>query len=67
MAFVALCLRVSYPLRDSIQHFRWAPALILKTAPTREQTKCFFVLSRVDSETKTGINGTPRRSGSLEK
>ena len=59
MVFVALCFGVSYPLRDAIQHFRWATALILKTAPTREQVKCFYVLSLVDSETKEGNNGTP--------
>ncbi|KAI0001768.1 NUC185 domain-containing protein [Russula vinacea] len=41
-------------LRDG--HFRWASALILKLAPTREQVKYFYVLSRVDSETKTGQN-----------
>jgi len=41
-------------LRDG--HFRWATALILKLAPTREQVKYFHVLSRVDSETKMGQN-----------
>jgi antiviral helicase SKI2 len=34
--------------------------VILKAAPTREQVKHYFVLSRVDSETKEGKNGTIR-------
>ena len=63
MVFVALCFRVSYFLRGAIQHFRWASALILKLAPTREQVKYFYVLSRVDSGTKTGQSGTSRRNG----
>jgi hypothetical protein len=67
MVFVALCFRVSYLLRGAIQHFRWATALILKLAPTREQVKYFHVLSRVDSETKMGQNGTPRRNAPSKK
>jgi hypothetical protein len=66
MAFVALCFRVVCLLRGAIQHFRWASALILKLAPTREQVKYFHVLSRVDPETKTGQNGTSRRNGPSE-
>lgn len=59
--------RLSYLLRGAIQHFRWAAALVLKPAPTHEQVKCFFVLSLVDSETKSGKNGTPHRNGPSEK
>lgn len=66
MVFVALCFEVSYPLRGSIQHVRWAAALILKTAPTREQVKCFYVLSLVDSETKNRKDGMPHCNGPSE-
>ncbi|KAI0257289.1 antiviral helicase [Lactifluus subvellereus] len=41
-------------LRDG--HFCWATAVILKAAPTCEQVKHYFVLSRVESETKEGKN-----------
>ncbi|KAI0050634.1 antiviral helicase [Auriscalpium vulgare] len=39
-------------LRDG--HFRWNAGLLLKSAPAREQVRCYFVLALVDAETKEG-------------
>jgi len=67
MVFVAVRFQVSRLLRCAFQHFRWAAAVILKPALTREQLKRFWVLCLVDSETKKGKNGRPRRNGPPER